>query len=249
MQQSAWLIYLGSLVLLLASCGSNPGNDRTQTAPAAPATSSQTTPPLAKQDFANPTVKAAQPDNLPAVPVKATQSGNLPVVPGMLQSTKPSTRLAQRPTNGRPDPFAAVLPSGQIPLIRQPAPQPQPNSPVMPTAQQPRLVPLPPSPLSTALPPAPVAANPAPSAPLPPAPVLAPPTNLANDIQVMGVVQLRGRWTAIVKAPNEATARSVSTGDYLAGGQVLVKQIMMSKGASPIVVFQQNGIEVIKRIG
>lgn len=78
---------------------------------------------------------------------------------------------------------------------------------------------------------------------------LAPPaTDLAKAVQVNGVMELGGRVTAIVKEPEEKISRTVSTGDYLSKGQVLVKRIEFNSNREPVVILQQNGVEVIKSV-
>ncbi len=102
---------------------------------------------------------------------------------------------------------------------------------------------------STALPPVAVAAVPRPNE-LPSAPISAVPpshSSLAEEIEVSGVVQVGGKWTIIVKEPGAPTSRYVSKGDYLANGRVFVKRIV--PGADPVVILQQNGVEVTKSIG
>ncbi|MEP0870262.1 hypothetical protein NDA01_10665 [Trichocoleus desertorum AS-A10] len=72
---------------------------------------------------------------------------------------------------------------------------------------------------------------------------------LAQAVEVSGVVQVGEQAQAIIKAPNENTSRYVSVGQRLANGQVLVKRIEMNEGSDPIVIFEQYGIEVAKRVG
>jgi hypothetical protein len=62
------------------------------------------------------------------------------------------------------------------------------------------------------------------------------------------VVQVGGAILAIVKAPNELVQRYVRVGDQLANGQVLVKRIEMN-GPTPIVIFEQYGVEVAIAVG
>jgi hypothetical protein len=86
------------------------------------------------------------------------------------------------------------------------------------------------------------------SAPVAP-PVVPPPpptTDLADAVQVTGVVQLGSIIQAIVKAPNEPSSRNVQPGERLSNGQVLVKEIMLGAGGNPVVVLEQNGVEIMK---
>ncbi len=84
---------------------------------------------------------------------------------------------------------------------------------------------------------------------LPPAPPeqLAP--QLAQNVTVMGVIQIGETTQAIVQVPNEATSRYVQVGQRLSNGQVLVKRIEMNEGAEPLVILEQYGVEVAKAVG
>lgn len=84
---------------------------------------------------------------------------------------------------------------------------------------------------------------------LPPAPPeqLAP--ELAQNVTVMGVIQIGEATQAIVQVPNEPTSRYVQVGQRLSNGQVLVKRIEMNEGAEPLVVLEQYGVEVAKAVG
>jgi len=82
-------------------------------------------------------------------------------------------------------------------------------------------------------------------------PVLPPPPDptLAKGVEVSGVIVVNNEAQAIVKAPNEATTRYVRAGQRLSNGQVLVKRIELSEGSEPIVILEQNGVEVSKVVG
>jgi hypothetical protein len=60
------------------------------------------------------------------------------------------------------------------------------------------------------------------------------------------VVQIGVVPQAIVKAPNEPTSRYVEVGQRLSNGQVLVKNIIVGPGSNPVIVLEQNGVEVVK---
>ena len=107
-----------------------------------------------------------------------------------------------------------------------------------------------PSPVTTRKP---IAARPfssRPSGPLgiPSMPPIPQPT-LAREVEVTGVVTIGNTTQAIVKAPNEPSSRYVSVGQRLAGGQVLVKRIEMNPGSDPVVILEENGIEVPVMVG
>ncbi|HEY9637044.1 MAG TPA: hypothetical protein V6D14_26830 [Coleofasciculaceae cyanobacterium] len=75
-----------------------------------------------------------------------------------------------------------------------------------------------------------------------------PSTNLARAVEVNGVINLEGRLKAIVKEADEKISRSVSEGDYLSKGAVLVKRIQVDSNQEPLVILEQNGVEVIKPV-
>jgi hypothetical protein len=174
--------------------------------------------------------------------------GSLPPVPGLLQPTNAKTRTGTI-VKGRRDPFAAiptavpiVVSSNRSPVKANIAPLPT-KAPT--TSGRPSIVPLPP--LATA----PVAALPDLSGGLPPVriPVAPPsPTALAESIEVSGVVQVGGKWNVIVKEPTASSSRYVAVGEYLENGQVLVKKVVSPASADPIVVLQQDGVEIRKSV-
>ena len=99
------------------------------------------------------------------------------------------------------------------------------------------------TPAETPTVPVPAAPLQIPSLPAPPDPAL------ARAVQISGVIVVGNEPQAIVKAPNEATTRYVKVGQRLSNGQVLVKRIEMGQGSEPIVILEQNGVEVSKAVG
>jgi Tfp pilus assembly protein PilP len=91
----------------------------------------------------------------------------------------------------------------------------------------------------------PIKPTPAQNQAVPPAP---PSIEIAQAVQVNGVVELAGKVSAIVKEPGEQSSRSVNAGDYLSKGQVLVKRIEFNGKREPVVILEQNGVEVIKQV-
>lgn len=81
----------------------------------------------------------------------------------------------------------------------------------------------------------------------PPQPVPPQPT-AAQSIRVTGVAQVGSNYRVIVEVPGE-TARYVSVGDRIAGGQVLVKRIDFDRLLDPVVILEQFGQEVSKGVG
>lgn len=84
---------------------------------------------------------------------------------------------------------------------------------------------------------------------LPPAPPVQLAPELAQNVTVMGVIQIGEATQAIVQVPNEPTSRYVQVGQRISNGQVLVKRIEMNEGAEPLVVLEQYGVEVAKAVG
>jgi len=79
-------------------------------------------------------------------------------------------------------------------------------------------------------------------------PIPRPDPVLAKAVEVTGVVQIGNQAYAIVNAPNEPTSRYVQEGQRLAGGQVLVRRIDFNR-ASPVVILEQSGVEVVRAVG
>ena len=75
-----------------------------------------------------------------------------------------------------------------------------------------------------------------------------PSTDLARAVEVKGVMQVGERLAAIVQESDEKISRSVSAGEYLSNGAVLVKRIHLGSNKEPLVILEQNGVEVIKAV-
>jgi hypothetical protein len=245
MKAQVWLSFL-SIAALLVGCSSDPERDQAQS-PSSPS-------PVAAapaQQFANPVVTQA-----PVV-----NSNPATAVPGLLQPTNATARIPSIVV-GRRDPFAMV-PSSVPPVLIStnsspatkvavsPLPPPTANGARLPaTAKLPPIT-LPPLAANSPLGPLPTFPN---SAALPPVNVpsaaVAPPsrTSLADAIEVSGVVQVGGKWNVIVKEPNATSSRYVAVGEYLENGKVLVKQIVATDSSTPVVVLQQNGVEIRKSV-
>jgi hypothetical protein len=229
------------LPLLLAGCGPKPQAQQ-QAAPVA-------------QTFQKPLVSAH--------PVTAKPITQTVTVKGLLPSTNSQVRLSTVSSNGKRDPFAAVVPlPGSLTALVTKVPQATPSQPksAMPVAPitkapvDPGVSLAPPSwPAPVApqvLPPLPVSNLPVlPVNQLPPAPLSVSPTRLAEAIEVTGVVQTAGRLVAIIKAPDDQTARYVQVGESMSGGRVVLKQIVMGRQGEPRVILQENGVQVTKSIG
>jgi hypothetical protein len=72
---------------------------------------------------------------------------------------------------------------------------------------------------------------------------------LARTVGISGVIQLGGRTQVIVKLPNESFSRYVEVGDRIYEGKIKVKRVEGEQTLSPIVVLEEVGVEVTRRVG
>ncbi len=184
--------------------------------------------------------------------LNAPQLGRRPIIPPALQPTVatplgvpnlPALPVDKRPPQWRdPNPIARRLSTpGRTSPIRAP----------QPIAARPLGVPnLPPLPVDKRPPPW-IDPNPPPVKQLPaiPGPPPPPSTDLATGTEVSGVVKVGSETQVIVKVPNEPTSRYVKVGQRLSNGRVLVKRVDVKSGADPIVILEENGVEVAKGVG
>ncbi len=211
------------------------------------------------QNFSKPIIPEADPNKpaptqlpLATIPVK-----------GLTKATRPADLVDQATLNTNRDPFSALPSNGlNLPLMKsskpktapQPTPSVQKNKQASPKTiatrplRRPQLPSAPLSPLATVpvqnnLPPF---SNSAPIAALPMAPLVSQ-TNLAEQVEITGVIQVGDRIMAIAKAPEETSARYINSGDVLSGGRVIVREIRA--GNAPTVILEQNGQRIVKSIG
>jgi hypothetical protein len=172
------------------------------------------------------------PGNEPLIPVPVLPPPP-PLIPDVPQVVQPRDTSAA-PVRPAPSASAAkpTVPAGrspQAPVAASPAPAtPATTPPASPQA---------PATQPAIIAPAPAVSNPAPSG------------NLANQIAVSGVIQIGGQTSAIIEVPNEATSRYVNVGDNLANGAVEVKRIEVGANQEPVVVLEQDGVEVYRPVG
>ena len=226
----------GAIALTVASCSSDSGGD-VATSPS-PIASAVAKKPATSQPFGT----------KGSAPLVAQKPPAGDTIPGLIQSTNGDERAKQVQASidvqkGK-DPFAGLPPKLQQPrtaVNRQNVPTVS-QLPTNPRAARPRTT-------TTAF---------NPKTPMPPGskgiPVIKtlpplPSATLANAVEVSGVVVVGGVAQAIVKAPNEETSRYVRVGQRLSNGQVLVKRIEMNAGSEPIVIFEENGVEVSRAVG
>jgi hypothetical protein len=72
---------------------------------------------------------------------------------------------------------------------------------------------------------------------------------LAQDVIISGLVNVGGIIKLIVQAPEEAASRYVEVGQYLSNGKVLVKRVDLNNFPTPVVILEENGVEVTKAVG
>ncbi len=187
------------------------------------------------QSFAKPTV--------PGKDAAKAKTGNK--VAGLLQSTDPAERArqVQRGISTGKDPFSSVPPivSFKVPVTALPGTE---STGSAPSGSSPQVSPKP----EVGSKPVAVLPKPEQKSPIRSLPPLPEPT-LAKAVQVTGVIVVGGVPQAIVQAPNESTSRYVQVGQRISNGQVLVKRIEMNNGSDPIVILEQNGVEVARAVG
>jgi hypothetical protein len=235
MHQFIVVAVAGAIALAVSSCASEDASVAPSPAaggsPAPIATAVDQKPPGA-QKFSKPLV---------------AQKPAAGTIPGLIQSTNGDEQAKRvqakiNATKGGKDPFTGlppVLPRVTI-TARNPVAPTIPNAPR--TGKRGISLKAPNVParnpgVTTAPPPL------VPTVPLPPS------TTLASGVEVTGVVTVNGVTQAIIKAPNEPTSRYVQVGQRLSNGQVLVKRIDSFAGSDPVVILEENGVEVARVVG
>ena len=255
MRQASFVGLVTVLALFIGGCTGNSEDEQaaTTTPPpspaAAPASPSPSTP---NKTLPSPSV---------VIPQRTTA---VPPVPGLVKTLPPDARAKQAnlgPNSRDPFSFLPVKPlqsvtdnaqgeqqNKPVPVVPNvpsppinPNPSRQGNTPLVPRPPQP------PSAINPKPPTSPGGQVPAPPSFAPKLPELPEPT-LARGIEVTGVIEVDGVPQAIVKVPNEPP-RYVKAGQRLSNGQVLVKRIEVNRGPTPVVILEQYGIEVAKRVG
>ena len=80
-------------------------------------------------------------------------------------------------------------------------------------------------------------------APLPMAPIL------AQSVGISGVIEVGGKTQVIVRLPNESFSRYVEVGDRIYDGKIIVKRVEGEQTLSPIVILEEAGTEVARKVG
>lgn len=235
MHRRSITVLVGMFALTITGCGSggaestnNTASNTANTQQPVKSTTTAEKPTLPKTPQKPETV-AQNPQNDKEKENQEKKNTGFSSAAGLIQPTNVNQRTKQV-QQGRPDPFAGLF------AIPKPV-----------VAVKPKIVPRLPKPVVAPPPPKPVVIKPAPLPP--PAPIEPPQPDLAKAVSVLGVLEIGNQYQAIVKVPNEATSRNVSQGQRLSDGQVLVKRIEMYPGSEPIVILEQNGIEVSRAVG
>lgn len=249
MRRVIWALGLGGLLSLSAGCsrqlGTIPNGQGNLAIAPSPVTNFPPDPALGA-------VNAPLQD--PGAPATAEAGKPLPegtLPESLIAKTDPLRRLPQVRA-GRSNPFVSLAVSPRVvttTTVGSPVAVPQPPQ-LLPSpgtlATAPVQLPLPPRPLPVEpLPTTPVAPT---GAGIPSGPV-APASSLARQIRISGAMQVGDRLSIIVEVPNEHTSRPVTVGDYISNGSVLVKRIEMRGNQEPRVIFEENGVEVIREVG
>ncbi|MEB3224581.1 MAG: hypothetical protein VKJ86_02120 [Synechococcus sp.] len=222
MRHASLFLPIVTLSLSLGSCSLLPGGGGDGDEPTTPETPQATAPAPTPATDAE------------IFPPATAQSLNSVLIP----STDPDARR-RATAEGRPDPFADLPIVPQVTLTPPPAPTASGAQPGTGTANGLPNPPGAPGAVAIAPPPAPLDFSPVlPSLPEPTA---------ANNTIVSGVVQLNGIDYVMIKADGEQFSRYVKVGDYVANGQVLVKEITFNRGV-PVVLLEQYGRIIPKKL-
>jgi hypothetical protein len=241
----------GSIALTVASCSSH-SEVKVATTPSPDSPSSSETSIAQQPSDAKSTTalipQVSAPENIPGL-VQSTNSGERArQTKRIIDSERrqdPSAAVPVVLQQPRPRPDRTAIPLRQMPFptpisrptkMRKRTPAPQvaygPYVRPLPTKNKPRtaLYPQQNRPVITTLPPLPSA-------------------ELANAVEVSGVIVVGKVTQVIVKAPNEVSSRYVKPGQRLSNGEILVKRVEMSADSDPTVILEENGIEVVRTIG
>jgi hypothetical protein len=260
-------IVMAALLLLLGACQQKTAKQ--SPIGATPDVTIAATETTSNPTFSQPTVAQVKPDQMPTLTIPG-------LMPATSPNNRVAQLAGLKKSNNQRDPFSLLPPGISLPsspsssrsMFVPPVSQPKKIAKLRPNPVKARSL-RPQSPqrlakrpvvqaVSPIFAPAPVAIAPMPvialpvmpievaAAPLPPA---LPPTNLADSVEISGVMQIGGKTMVIAKTPNDSSARYVQAGDAVAGGQVHVKSVQIGPRGEPIVVLEQNGVEVTKSVG
>lgn len=235
MKMRWWFIGFMIATSLLASCARETASNAPEDSTASSAENEQS---IVAADENQSQASNSQPTQTPLT-TSAKPNQSLPV-PNLIPPTSSATRVPQSEI-GRPDPFATILVPPTVSFKPSSNPAPASSTTTLPAPS----VAVAPAPTLPTLP----AAQTSPITQFPPVslPTLPPPSRLSETIEISGVVEVGGKTSVIIQAPNEHTSRYVHVGDYVGNGAVLVKRVEM--GLEPVVVLEEDGAEVTRYVG
>ncbi len=189
----------------------------------------------------------------PSQPSKIAKNSPAPVKSGVnkpLPDIKVPDAIAAKPdVTSDPEVIAPIKPAKDKVATLNPKPDPKPSVAVgnKPTTKTPARKP------HVAIKPAPptVVIKPLPE-PVKVAPITIPAkpeAKLAATVGISGIMQVDGKTQVIVKLPNESFSRYVEVGDRIYDGKVRIKRVEGEQSLSPMVVLEESGVEVSRRVG
>jgi hypothetical protein len=153
----------------------------------------------------------------------------------------PDAIAAKPDVTSDPDTIAPIKPAkDQVPALN-PAPKPKVAVGNKPATKTPGHKPTPPT----------VVIKPLPE-PIKVAPMTIPAkpeAKLAATVGISGIMEVDGKTQVIVKLPNESFSRYVEVGDRIYDGKVRIKRVEGGQSLSPMVVLEESGVEVSRRVG
>jgi hypothetical protein len=72
---------------------------------------------------------------------------------------------------------------------------------------------------------------------------------LAQTVGVSGIIEVAGKTQVIVRLPNESFSRYVEIGDRIYDGRVKIKRVEGEQTLSPMVILEESGVEVTRKVG
>ena len=269
---------IGSLAILITSCGGDGGKPPTPVAGLAAAVAPVTPAPAIATTTPTQMVAASTP------PVPGKKSGSVGVAAGLIAPTN-GDNWAKTVAKGRTDPFAtlALQPievTEQNPLngtgkpIRQSAIANSPGS-VVKTAKKTQIIASNSSAIKSGVnkPLLAVVKNQSKIAATPTKlPTVSATGKIASNginralpkmiqrlpaakpeqaiaLEISGLIEVEGRTQVIVKLPSESFSRYIEVGGRVANGKVLIKRVEGQESFSPTIILEEVGIEVSRKIG
>lgn len=160
----------------------------------------------------------------------ATRTGNGTATGGTATATTPDGRTTNGGAAAAEAPAPEEPPGPPLPALPMQTVDPLPDLPFE-SAATPRFAPEP---------------TPVPQVPQTPPP---PTADTAEAIEVSGVLQIGNEIQVILRVPNAVNSQYVRLGQNVAGGRVVVRRVENLATGSPVVILEENGIEVARAVG